>query len=88
MGGLIAQRGWCPLALVRAMRPSQWTKNGVVLAAYFFARWDPSQQGNAAGWGALISALAEHPQLRTLHRPANLEDLCHKLTGRQNREDA
>jgi 4-hydroxybenzoate polyprenyltransferase len=40
------------------MRPSQWTKNGVVLAAYFFARWDPSQQGNAAGWGALISALA------------------------------
>ena len=58
MGGLIAQRGWCPLALVRAMRPSQWTKNGVVLAAYFFARWDPSQQGNAAGWGALVSALA------------------------------
>jgi 4-hydroxybenzoate polyprenyltransferase len=40
------------------MRPSQWTKNGVVLAAYFFARWDPSQQGNAAGWGALVSALA------------------------------
>ena len=27
-------------------------------------------------------------QLRTLHRPANLEDLFLKLTGRQIREDA
>lgn len=26
-----------------AMRPSQWTKNGVVLAAFFFAFWDRSQ---------------------------------------------
>jgi lipooligosaccharide transport system ATP-binding protein len=29
----------------------------------------------------------EHPKLRTLHRPANLEDLFLKLTGRQIRED-
>jgi lipooligosaccharide transport system ATP-binding protein len=36
----------------------------------------------------LIEALAAHPQLRTLHRPANLEDLFLKLTGRQIREDA
>ena len=36
----------------------------------------------------LMDALAEHPQLRTLHRPANLEDLFLKLTGRQIREDA
>jgi lipooligosaccharide transport system ATP-binding protein len=36
----------------------------------------------------LISALAAYPQLRTLHRPANLEDLFLKLTGRQIREDA
>ena len=28
----------------------------------------------------------EHPKLRTLHRPANLEDLFLKLTGRQIRE--
>jgi lipooligosaccharide transport system ATP-binding protein len=36
----------------------------------------------------LIEALArEHPRLRTLHRPANLEDLFLKLTGRQIRED-
>jgi lipooligosaccharide transport system ATP-binding protein len=35
----------------------------------------------------LIEALArEHPRLRTLHRPANLEDLFLKLTGRQIRE--
>jgi lipooligosaccharide transport system ATP-binding protein len=34
----------------------------------------------------LLAALAVHPQLRTLHRPANLEDLFLKLTGRQIRE--
>ncbi len=36
---------------------------------------------------ALLSALGSYPQLRTLHRPANLEDLFLKLTGRQIRED-
>ena len=35
----------------------------------------------------LLEALAAYPQLRTLHRPANLEDLFLKLTGRQIRED-
>ncbi|MGV3573210.1 MAG: ATP-binding cassette domain-containing protein [Ramlibacter sp.] len=36
----------------------------------------------------LLDTLArEHPKLRTLHRPANLEDLFLKLTGRQIRED-
>lgn len=36
----------------------------------------------------LLKALAAYPHLRTLHRPANLEDLFLKLTGRQIREDA
>ncbi|MDZ7890887.1 MAG: ATP-binding cassette domain-containing protein [Rhodoferax sp.] len=36
----------------------------------------------------LLHALVAYPQLRTLHRPANLEDLFLKLTGRQIREDA
>jgi lipooligosaccharide transport system ATP-binding protein len=37
----------------------------------------------------LLEALArEHPKLRTLHRPANLEDLFLKMTGRQIREEA
>ena len=36
----------------------------------------------------LLDAFArEHPKLRTLHRPANLEDLFLKLTGRQIREE-
>ena len=35
----------------------------------------------------LLDALAAHPKLRTLHRPANLEDLFLKLTGRQIREE-
>jgi lipooligosaccharide transport system ATP-binding protein len=34
----------------------------------------------------LLNALQTHPHLRTLHRPANLEDLFLKLTGRQIRE--
>ena len=37
---------------------------------------------------ALLHALGEFSQLRVLHRPANLEDLFLKLTGRQIREDA
>ena len=35
----------------------------------------------------LLQALHAHPQLRTLHRPANLEDLFLKLTGRKIREE-
>ena len=35
----------------------------------------------------LLAALGEHHHLRTLHRPANLEDLFLKLAGRQIRED-
>ncbi len=29
--------------LFRAMRPNQWTKNGVILAAFIFGWWDKSQ---------------------------------------------
>ena len=36
---------------------------------------------------ALLEALGAHTGLRTLHRPANLEDLFLKLTGRQIREE-
>jgi lipooligosaccharide transport system ATP-binding protein len=35
----------------------------------------------------LLQVLGAHSHLRTLHRPANLEDLFLKLTGRQIRED-
>ena len=35
----------------------------------------------------LLSRLSAHHELRTLHRPANLEDLFLKLTGRQIRQD-
>ena len=36
----------------------------------------------------LLLALQATPQIRSLHRPANLEDLFLKLTGRQIRENA
>lgn len=35
----------------------------------------------------LLHALSAHSHLRTLHRPANLEDLFLKLTGRQIRQE-
>ena len=35
----------------------------------------------------LLQALSAHTGLRTLHRPANLEDLFLKLTGRQIRQE-
>ena len=35
----------------------------------------------------LLNALSAHTGLRTLHRPANLEDLFLKITGRQIREE-
>ena len=35
----------------------------------------------------LLQALSTHAGLRTLHRPANLEDLFLKMTGRQIREE-
>jgi lipooligosaccharide transport system ATP-binding protein len=36
----------------------------------------------------LLQALMAHPELHSLHRPANLEDLFLKLTGRHIREGA
>lgn len=35
---------------------------------------------------ALLAHLAAWPALRTLHRPANLEDVFLKLTGRELRD--
>jgi lipooligosaccharide transport system ATP-binding protein len=37
---------------------------------------------------ALLRVLSQDPSVRYLHRPANLEDLFLKLTGRQIRDDA
>ena len=49
-----AWRDWLGL-----LRPSQWTKNSIVLVAYFFARWDPGQSAHALGRQPfLISLLA------------------------------
>ena len=45
-------RDWISL-----LRPAQWTKNGMVLVAYFFARWDPSQQAHVAGRQPFLMSL-------------------------------
>lgn len=43
----------------RALRPAQWIKNLIVPAAYFFARWDPSQSAHVQGAAPIaLEALA------------------------------
>ena len=39
---------------LRALRPAQWMKNGLVLAAYFFARWDSGQSPYVQGIWPLV----------------------------------
>lgn len=46
------------LPMLRALRPTQWIKNLIVLGAYFFARWDPSQQPHIAGSAAMLRVAA------------------------------
>ena len=67
------------LALVDSPLKSMATRTEVSGETVFFYTQDSKR---------LLAALTDYPQLRTLHRPANLEDLFLKLTGRQIREDA
>lgn len=41
-------------AWLRMLRPAQWLKNGVVPAAYVFARWDPGQSAHVEGFLPLL----------------------------------
>ena len=43
---------------LRALRVEQWTKNGVVMMAWFFSVADSSQQEIARGWQSFLMALA------------------------------
>jgi 4-hydroxybenzoate polyprenyltransferase len=45
-------------ALFHALRPKQWTKNAVVLAAFLFACGDPSQSAYTAGLGPVLRVAA------------------------------
>jgi 4-hydroxybenzoate polyprenyltransferase len=49
---------WCEgRSLVRALRPAQWIKNSVVIAAWFFARWDPGQRDHILEQSALLQVV-------------------------------
>ena len=43
---------------LKALRVEQWTKNGVVMMAWFFSVADASQREIARGWGSFLMALA------------------------------
>ena len=43
---------------LQALRVEQWTKNGVVMMAWFFSVADVSQREIARGWGSFLLALA------------------------------
>lgn len=42
---------------LRLLRPTQWAKNGIILTAYFFARWDPGQHVHVVGAAPLLTVL-------------------------------
>jgi 4-hydroxybenzoate polyprenyltransferase len=51
------QSGMSLVDVIQVMRPNHWTKNGLVLAAFFFALWDKSQHIQLAnGWTKAIPA--------------------------------
>ncbi|MFO7936057.1 MAG: decaprenyl-phosphate phosphoribosyltransferase [Kiritimatiellia bacterium] len=47
----------CGVIWLKALRPAQWLKNGVVAAAWFFALWDPGQSASAGGLISLVHIL-------------------------------
>jgi lipooligosaccharide transport system ATP-binding protein len=66
-------------ALAIASSHAQWAQRVETRGeTVFFYLRDPAP---------LLQALGAHKNLRVLHRPANLEDLFLKLTGRQIRDD-
>ena len=42
---------------LRLLRPAQWTKNGIILVAYFFARWDPGQHAHVVGAAPFLAVV-------------------------------
>lgn len=55
-----SRKGYLALpAWLRLMRPEQWSKNALVMAAFFFAYWDPSQNLRGTGYKSfLLSVIA------------------------------
>jgi lipooligosaccharide transport system ATP-binding protein len=63
-----------------------WAKKHAALHAQRFEVSGESVFCYLADAQPLLRELQQHPQLRYLHRPANLEDVFLKLTGREMRE--
>ena len=57
MSGIVQKRFAALPAWLRLMRPEQWTKNALVMVAFFFAYWDPSQHLRGTGWRPLLLSL-------------------------------
>ena len=62
---------------LRALRPAQWIKNGIVPAAYFFAKWDPSQSSHVQGARPLLLEAAAR---------AALKDFVHSVSEKERQD--
>jgi lipooligosaccharide transport system ATP-binding protein len=83
---LIAQNIEPQVVEVFGEQAAAWAKNHAALHSLRFEVSGESVFCYVADAQPLLQELQQYPELRYLHRPANLEDVFLKLTGREMRE--
>jgi len=83
---LIAQNIEPQVVEVFGERAAEWAQSHAMIHAQRFEVSGESVFCYVQDAQPLLQELQQHPELRYLHRPANLEDVFLKLTGREMRE--
>jgi lipooligosaccharide transport system ATP-binding protein len=83
---LIAQNIEPQVVEVFGEQAAAWAQNHAIRHAQRFEISGESVFCYVADAQPLLLELQQHPELRYLHRPANMEDVFLKLTGREMRE--